>query len=523
MAGPRIPSEQTDNYDSDGRSSTRPSDLFTRVHAENGTSATTRPSVTDDRGRSFETRPDGSIIVTPLNFEHGNGYPQGRASGGAGAAGDDGAYSYDGGSGTGRGSGGSGNVRDVVDPNSDVNPRTGGGFNSPPDDRGAYSYDGEGPVGAPGATGGRGRPYRPDQTYNSDDGGAGGAAYANARTGRGPKGGDISDEEYYTRVPRGNGTEQPLNYATHETSPLNHQAQNLVMQGWAMANHSDASKPAEYNKLNRSMDGHVGVGPWALDGQDCAQVFQDGSGNLNQQKISQLVQSGELMPETARLIQTPEFAQFQNDLADGKSLSPQQIAHFMPPDLQATVARDIATNMGNAQSQVIQFDAGAIVAAIKQGRPLSQQELGDPTNNAFARTIDQQLLSYADAAQNPQRGNGNGSDQSQNPPGASGNGSDQSQQSTNVDGNGQPFQGTGTNDVMAQSAIPGRTVGDMFRSHRVWGVDMGTVDPTAPSNAPGDTIGDLYGVGDSGISAIRTDVPTGIAETQEARSGKQNK
>lgn len=489
---------------------------------------------------------DGSLTVTPVSTVTGGFYNydgrDGSAAGGTGAAGtyvptdraDEqtgimrrggarviqpdgtmGPYQYDGGPGGGSGDGFG----------------SSGSFGAPgARGRGAdEAYGSSGSYGAPGAAG-RGADGSRDPYDQTGSGGSGngrslsgdnsGAAYANASWGN--HGRPIqSDASYYTDQHIAPGdTNTPTPYADSQQGPITEKNINAVMQGLAMSYGSDASKAENYTKSGRLADGRNAVGPFAIDSNILDQWgagLQDSNGQFDQNKLAQLVQNGELTQQSAQLVQSPEFAQFQQDLAAGKQFTPDQIARYMPPDLQQSIVHDLAKGMAEAETaQLGTFDAGAAVVAIRAGKVLSKQDLGEASMSSFAQTIDTQLDQYITAAKAGQPG-------SSGAPGAAGTSGDQSQGTAAAQGqtgdlaNGPGQPSDGLTSANQSSQLQGDTIGSLYVSAPANPARQRNLQATDASGLEGETIGDLFTNG-PGIAAGQT---SSRADMLRARTQRQ--
>jgi hypothetical protein len=102
---------------------------------------------------------------------------------------------------------------------------------------------------------------------------------------------------------------------------LSMQDAQMLMQMWASLNGLDPMKPDSYAQLNAGADGRsMAVGPYKLDANAIGNwmgTFVNQSGQFDPNLLNSVVQSGEISPQTAQIITSPQFAQFVGALAQG--------------------------------------------------------------------------------------------------------------------------------------------------------------------------------------------------------------
>jgi hypothetical protein len=161
---------------------------------------------------------------------------------------------------------------------------------------------------------------------------------------------------------------------------------------WAAVNGMDDSQASSFQQVSKAQDGSIVVGPYQLSASAMQQWLSgitNGSGQIDNNTIAQLVQNGEISQQTAQAL--PAFAQFVNSLQSGQQPSADQIAQAMPQDLQQAIAADLVSAMATQLSQNGSLDPGVLVASMRLGRPATQSDLSDPNIQQLVTTIDSQL------------------------------------------------------------------------------------------------------------------------------------
>lgn len=194
-----------------------------------------------------------------------------------------------------------------------------------------------------------------------------------------------------------------LQFADKQLMMLSPQDAAKVAQLWAAANGMDANDAASFQKASMLPDGKtVGVGPFKLDAATIVNDWCNGminsEGVVDRGALDNYVQQGRLSPEAADAMSTPEFMDFMKAMAQGKQPTPEEIAHFLPPDAQQCIAMDLTNAMAaGVAMQGGQLDAGSIVASLNMRMPITPQEASDPQVAQTIQSVNAQFAQIPDS------------------------------------------------------------------------------------------------------------------------------
>lgn len=179
-----------------------------------------------------------------------------------------------------------------------------------------------------------------------------------------------------------------------DSSQIQSQSQLQNIQTlWAAAHGMDANDPQSYQAVQPGADGQtLAVGPYQLDANIMGQWFAqatDQNGQISKDAINQLVSAGRISQQSADAVTSPEFMTFMNSLASGQQPTPDQIAQFLPPDLQNAIASDMVAVMQSKLSETgQQVSPGTLIASLDSRTPLGQADLQNPNIAQFVQSID---------------------------------------------------------------------------------------------------------------------------------------
>jgi hypothetical protein len=166
---------------------------------------------------------------------------------------------------------------------------------------------------------------------------------------------------------------------------------------WAASHGMDINDPQSFQQVAQSSDGKsIAVGPYQLDGNIIGAWFSqsvDQNGSINPEAMKQMVADGKISQQTADAVSSPDFATFMQGLMSGQQPTADQVAKFLPADLQNTIASDMVTGMSSslAQQNGGQLDPGVLIASLESRKPLGQTELQDPNIQQFVSSINSAL------------------------------------------------------------------------------------------------------------------------------------
>jgi hypothetical protein len=152
-----------------------------------------------------------------------------------------------------------------------------------------------------------------------------------------------------------------LQYDNPQNMTLSTQDQQKMMALWANANGMDANDQKSYTQLSQSADGKsIAVGPFKLDAGTIANDWLDGmvngQGLVDRAALENYIQQGKISPETAEAVSSPEFMRFMQKLAAGQQPTAEDVAKFLPTDLQQAIAGDLA----NAGAAIVGMQGGTL-------------------------------------------------------------------------------------------------------------------------------------------------------------------
>jgi hypothetical protein len=142
---------------------------------------------------------------------------------------------------------------------------------------------------------------------------------------------------------------------------LSRQDQQKMMALWANANGMDANDQKSYSQVSQGADGKsIAVGPFKLDAGTIANDWLDGmvngQGLVDRAALDNYVQQGKISAQTADAVSSPQFMEFMQKLAAGQQPSAEDIAKYLPTDLQQAIAGDLA----NAGAAIVGMQGGSL-------------------------------------------------------------------------------------------------------------------------------------------------------------------